>query len=234
MSPQVKTNTARLLLHAFAGENPATLPETDFVPKTVHLSRRELSLIIERLVMAAGGDQGVWPGARDYVLETLSQTDASALALLEEALIKLTGTDWPRPILTAQGLLDVQNAPAILVGNAIANAMLAHFIDAVGDPFVVTGLSDLRGLEGLSVRAAYHGFEIQITETQEAGTAEITARRAAVDPKADVVLLLQEGISVSGDQWWRLYRPSNFALSEETEVSRTHTGVSETLLHYAV
>ncbi|GAA1618422.1 hypothetical protein [Leucobacter chromiireducens] len=225
---------AASLLDAFPGTDPGTLPVTDHVPEQIRLSRRELALIFERLIMAAGCPSGAWPGARDYALETVSVLGPDALDVFEHALVRREGAAWP--LVTPEGAdtVDASGAPMILVGNTIANALLAYFADTPDGTFTVTGLSDVRGHEGLIVRAAYHGFALRFAPDQESGALAITATRTTADTASEVVTLLRGGVACSGAQWWRLYQPSNFALSEETELSRSHTGVSETLLHYAV
>ena len=234
MTQQNTTVAAPSLLDAFPGADPSTLPVTDHVPERVRLSRRELSLITERLLMAAGSGAGSWPGARDYVLETLSQLGPDAIDLLEQALVRRDRAPWPEVALTAPGELDAGGAAMILVGNPVAHALISFLGDSPDGVFTVTGLSDVRGFEGLTVRAAYHGFALTFDPDHGSGSLAIRAEVTTPDPDADVVKLLSTGLECSGAQWWRVYQPSNFALSEETEVSRSHTGVSETLLHYTV
>ncbi|SJN11603.1 hypothetical protein FM113_12445 [Leucobacter sp. 7(1)] len=234
MSQHSSTATAPALIGAFPGTDPTTLPVTDHVPELIRLTRREFSLITERLLMAAGCGAGAWPGARDYVLETLSQVGPGTIDLLEAALVNRDRAPWPRVALSQPAAMDADGAPLILVGNSIANALIAFLGDSPDSVFTVTGLSDVRGFEGLAVRATYHGFTLSFTPDHDLGQLKIRAARTTPDASADVVTLLRAGVECSGTQWWRVYQPSNFALSEETEVSRSHTGVSETLLHYSV
>ena len=223
------------LVHAFADMDPKTLPMTDFIPDSVVLMRREMSLITERLLMAAGCPQGSWPGARDYVLETVAVAGVEAFDVFEEALIARDAqTEWNRARLTNDDTLDCAGEPMILVGEITINAALAYFTDHSADEFLVTGLSTVDGHEGLQVRGRYHGFALTVQPNADEGTLRITAERCEADDQSDLVQLLKHGVTVSGSQWWRLYQPSNYALSVDTDQSRLHTGVSETFLHYTV
>lgn len=234
MIPATPT-TVRSLATAFPESDITTLPATDFIPETVQISRRELSLIIERLLMAAGSLPGMWQGDRDYVLETVAVAGSSAIEALEAALIEQADAErWPTATLLRPNELEFTGAAAILVGNTISNALLAHLALLPDTPFIVRGLSRLAGSDGLHVRASFHGFALEIERDAAAGQLTITASACAPNTGADPVQLLRDGLELSGAQWWRIYQPSNFALSQETEVSRAHTGVSETLLHYSV
>lgn len=229
------TINEKSLLSAFVNFDPETLPKTDYVPDRVTVSRRELSLIVERLLMALGCPQGVWPGARDFVLETVGEVGVDALTAFESALLEKSETqEWPSVKFEGDNELSASGAPLMLIGDSVANAMLAFFADHPRETFLVRGMSSTAGFEGLRVRAAFHGFALTIAPNSAAGTLLISASPIEKHAQADCVQTLKNGLSISGVQWWRLYQPSNFALSEETEISRLHTGVSETLLHYAV
>ncbi|MEV8336813.1 hypothetical protein [Leucobacter sp. NPDC077196] len=224
----------RSVLSAFANDDPETLPHTDHIPARIRMSRRELSLIVERLVMALDCPQGMWPGVRDFVLETIAVTGSAGLDELERAITaREPGRTWTGARVTDAGI-DVAGESLLLAGDVIVNALLAAAADDPTAPFIVSGLESIVGSAGLEVRARYHGYALTSEADHDAGTLRISIAPCEADRGADVVQLLRNGIDVSGEQWWRIYQPSNFALSIESELSRTHTGVSETLLHYSV
>ncbi|MBL3698864.1 hypothetical protein [Leucobacter luti] len=235
MTDQTIELTERSLLAAFVDRDPETLPVTDFVPDAVHVSRRELSLIVERLLMASGCPQGMWPGARDYVLETIAECGADGVGYLEDALLaRAAHAAWPRVRAVGADAIDCAGGPLILVGNTVVNALLAFFADSPAGEFHVRGLANAAGVAGLDARARFHGFSLSVVVDATAGSLAIRAAAVPRDLSSEPIQRLSRGVLLSGEQWWRIYQPSNFALSEETEVSRTHTGVSETQLHYAV
>lgn len=224
----------RSVLSAFAHDDPDTLPNTDHIPARIRMSRRELSLIVERLIMALDCPQGMWPGVRDFVLETIAVTGAAGVDEFERAIAaREPGRSWLSARLTPDGI-DAGGESLLLAGDVIVNALLASAADDPAKPFVVTGLASVIGYAGLEVRARYHGYALTSQADHDAGTLRVLIERCDADRDADVVQLLRDGVEVSGEQWWRIYQPSNFALSVESELSRTHTGVSETLLHYSV
>lgn len=224
---------AMSLLDARPGSDPATLPQLDELPTSVRLSRRELSLIVERLLMWSGCPKGTWPGARDYVLETIAVRGRAALRDFESALAADTSAEpWRPGVMETPDRLRFAGEPLLLRGNEVVNALIARLADEGSTMFSVVGLGATAGHEGLRVRAAYFGFDLHVHADDAAGSLDVVATPIARDPDSDLVRLLRRGVEVDGAQWWRLYQPSNFALSEENEVSRSHTGVSETLLHY--
>lgn len=223
------------LLSRFPGYSPETLPQTDYVPPTVTLSRRELSLIVERLLMAAGCPKGMWAGTRDFALEAIATLKAPALDSFEAAIEDRDPEQvWNPGKITSSSEMRFAGEPIMLVGEFIVDALLAHLADSPSAPFFVSGLGALDGYQGIAVRCRYFGIEPRFEIDELAGSIVISARPRSADPSSDLVQLLKHGVVVSGATWWRLYQPSNFALSEETELSRAHTGVSETLIHYSM
>jgi hypothetical protein len=189
------------------------------------LTLREIRLILERLVQAAGVPGGILASVRDCAVCSAA-LPVSGLAAIGRQIDLLRGTTI-RPLhaiddgdtqridcagqhawLVAEALLDIALSGLRLTGNGAVRAI------GVLEPQelrVVTGLGERHGLTALAEIAADGSALIRVV---------------AQPPPRPMLLdrIRQNGIPVAAPVWWALYHASLDALAPDSFESRRHAG----------
>ncbi|GAA1005123.1 hypothetical protein Aple_036200 [Acrocarpospora pleiomorpha] len=208
---------------------------------TITLSIRETRLVVERLLQADGLAPGAVPAVRDFVI--LAQAAGlPALEVLESGL-----SERDREL---HGALRTVRDPAA------KGTVLVAYCAGQSSYVVAPGLLDLalatpapvtvraRDVEAPELLAAMepqagaHG--VRLTVTCGGGSATITTERGSaprpdderlrrllpVTGSAPMARAVIEGMTVPSELWWRLFRSSARALSEESVTSLKHAGAT--------
>jgi len=191
---------------------------------TLILSVRELQLILERLVQAAGTPGGLLPSVRDCafysavlpgpglsgIAQQIEQLRASGVAPLAdvstdgELTIDCAGQHaW----MVAETLLDLAVERFRLTGRG---EVLALNLTEPPELRVVSGLAERFGLTAL-VEPKGNGVQVSLTT-------RAAAKRSAID------VVRHDGLSAAASSWWPLYQASHDALMPDSFESRRHAG----------
>lgn len=191
----------------------------------LRLTLREIRLIIERLVQAAGVAPGLLFAARDAAVVSAVlpvagfaglSTEIAALAASSAQPAKLSeGEDGvphvdvagQHPWLVAEALLDLAVERFRLTGHG---EVLARGAVSPREFGVITGLAEKHGLAATSTEAA-DGILLQIRP-----------RPAQASTLLDRVR--HQGFTVEAGLWWPLYHASHAALAPDSFESRRHAG----------
>ena len=192
--------------------------------QTLLLTLREIRLIFERLVQAAGTPHGMLPAARDAAVAAALATP-DGLARMPDWIAALRGSAC-RPVdvsevtggLTvdcrgqhafhcAETLLDIMVDAARTCGTGMATARNVTCADA---------------LAGIRVLAEKHGFAVDVSHVGDTVHLALLPRRSADITTLDLLRL--EGRAVPAALWWQLYDGSLEALAPDSFESRRHAG----------
>lgn len=192
--------------------------------RTLNLSLRELRLILERLVQAAGVPSGMLHAVRDCALYSaiLPGPGLAAMAAQLDALRH----SRPRPLTVSEA------GGAIRIDGHGQHAWYAAHtaLDLAIEAFRVTGEgavevrnvaepSELRVAAGL---AEAHGLSAALAENGDARRLIVSFRRDGDLKRIDQVRL--EGMPTAAALWWPLYSASLEALAPDSFESRRHAG----------
>jgi len=186
------------------------------------LSLREIRMVLERLVQAAGVPNGLLPSVRDAAVYA-AVLPVCGFERIENQIAHLKASA-PRPlVLDDQGTLPVIDGGgqhAWLVADAVLDVAIAQFrLTGQGD-VLVTGVAqaaELRAIEGLAERHAL----VASVEPEGAGV-RIAPRPVAAPTRLDHVR--RNGFVVAAATWWPLYHASHAALAPDSFESRRHAG----------
>jgi hypothetical protein len=200
----------------------------------VHVSMRECRVAAERLLYLLGAPGGA---VRTMALEVLraAARDPSALSQLLALVDSGSPVSWQFTESAADGevVIDLHVMPWVLAIGQL-RAVVARYSTR-------PDVARLRARNGsgpiyrdpLAIYAAGYGFDCVIdpaaaTPVSFGRTGGADTRASGPPPGTDAALakLTAEGIRMSREEWFALFRESSAALSVETVVSRRHAGAT--------
>ena len=194
------------------------------VPALMTVTLRELRLILERLVQAAGVPTGLLPSVRDCALYSAALPGPGFADMASR--IELLRQSRPAP------LYPVAETPTLVIDGAGQHAwyVAQTLLDLAIEGFLRTGRGDVLA------RNVVAPDELRVV----AGLAEAQGVRADAVPRGDGVILRvsprpareqtlldrirRHGLPVEPATWWRLYHASQAALAPDSFESRRHAG----------
>lgn len=191
----------------------------------LRLSLREIRLIIERLVQAAGVPPGLLFAARDAAvisavlpvagfanlsaeIATLAASTAKSVKLSEseDGVLQVDVADQ-HPWLVAEALLDLAVERFRLTGHG---ELLVHGAMSPRELGVVAGLAEKHGLAAVCSEAA--------------GGVLLGIRPHPAQAESLLDHIRRKGCTVEAGLWWPLYHASHAALAPDSFESRRHAG----------
>jgi hypothetical protein len=203
-----------------------TCPPTDV---TLRIMPREMRMMTERVFSLSGQPKGFFLMVQDVVMYS-QKLGLGGFALLEQRWESLKAADpalvW---IARDQGdklTLDAAGQHAWFVIPTVID-LLGELATRHGSGAVtVINVADAAELRVAADLAARNGLAASFTESAQP---TLTASPAAMsgDVSKDEPLLwdlLQNGVSIDADLWWRIYAIAQKALAPDSVVSRRHAG----------
>jgi hypothetical protein len=191
---------------------------------TLVLSLREMRLIVERLVQAAGTPTGLLPAVRDCAffsaalpgpgledfvgrVEALRASRPAPLRLLADEPALDVDCGGQHAWFAAEALLDIAVERFRLTGEG---CVIARNLGSADELRVASGLVERYGLRA-DVAPSEHGMRLTVRP-----------RAAGLRTLLDVVR--EGGVAVDPALWWPLYHASHDALAPDSFESRRHAG----------
>lgn len=191
----------------------------------MHLSVREVRMIVERILLSLGLPEGFVPAVRDCIL--YSQADGlGGLAMLKRDVERLRNAD-PAVMRATVGksgpVLDAAQQHAWMAAPSLLDLALTRFRTG-GD-----GVSAAENVFEAPELALLHGLAGRFGARIELSTADNRTNVRVIDDGlagADVVMarLLADGTPVPRALWEELYALSHDALTPDSIESRRHAG----------
>ncbi|HKU95402.1 MAG TPA: hypothetical protein VJR58_09005, partial [Vineibacter sp.] len=173
------------------------------------LSLREIRMVLERLVQAAGVPNGLLPSVRDAAVYA-AVLPVCGFEGIENQIAHLEAS-VPRPlVLDDQGTLlviDGGGQHAWLVADAVLDMAIAQFRLTGQGEVKVTGVAqvaELKVIEGLAER---HALAASVEPGSVGVRVRIAPRPAAAPTRLDDVR--RNGLVVAAATWWPLYHASH-------------------------
>lgn len=127
-------------------------------------------------------------------------------------------------------VLDGRGSPAPLLVPALVDELALALVEGRGRVTVrnvpgirmLTALTDYAAMRGVSFACAELGEDAAVLEVRAVDATPVGDAAAAAGPAMRRILL--EGYAMDAEQFWRLFRESNEALTPDSELSRRHAG----------
>ncbi|HEX2890578.1 hypothetical protein [Vineibacter terrae] len=191
---------------------------------SLRLSLREIRMVLERLVQAAGTPAVLLPAMRDAAMYSAIlpvcgfEGIEAQIAHLQEA------AQQPPSLQEGQAglLVEAAGRHAWLIADAVLDLAIAQFRLTGQGEVLATGVAqaaELRVIEGLAER---HGLSAQAVPDGTGMRVRVAPRPAAEPTRLD--RLRRDGLEVAAATWWPLYHASHAALAPDSFESRRHAG----------
>ncbi|TWT15741.1 hypothetical protein [Reyranella sp. CPCC 100927] len=188
------------------------------------LSLREIRMVLERLVQAAGVPDGLLPSVRDAAVYA-AILPVSGFDGIERQIAHLKAS-VPHPlVLDDQGTLPVIDGSgqhAWLVADAVLDVAIAQFRLTGQGEVKVTGVAQSAELRAIQGQAERHALAASVEFEGAGARVRIAPRPAATPTRLDHVR--RNGFVVAAATWWPLYHASHAALAPDSFESRRHAG----------
>jgi hypothetical protein len=196
---------------------------------TLQLMPREMRMMSERVFSLSGQPKGFFLMVQDVVMYS-QKLGLGGFALLEQRWASLKSADPARVSITSEAgdtlTLDAKGEPAWFIIPTVID-LLGELAARHGCGHVtVINAADAAELRVAADLAARSG----LAATFEDGappvlTATSFARKGKVAEDEPLLWdLLQNGVSLDADLWWRIYAIAQTALAPDSVVSRRHAG----------
>jgi hypothetical protein len=196
---------------------------------TLRIMPREMRMMTERVFSLSGQPKGFFLMVQDVVMYS-QKLGLGGFALLERRWAELKKADPSRVSIAAEAgdtlTLDAAGQPAWFI--------IPTVIDLLGElaarhgraTITVTNAADAAELRVAADLAARSGLRVAFSDN---GQPTLTATAAASTGKIDqdeplLWDLLQNGVAIDADLWWRIYAIAQTALAPDSVVSRRHAG----------
>jgi len=191
----------------------------------LRLSLREIRLIIERLVQAAGVAPGLLLTARDAAVVSAVLPVAGFPSFAAE--IAVLAASSARPAKLSEG---DDGTPQVNVAGQHPWLVAEALLDLAVERFRLNGRGEVLARGAVSPRefgvvaglAEKHGLAAICSETAGGVLLQVQPRPAQASSLLDRVR--QEGCIVEAGLWWPLYHASHAALAPDSFESRRHAG----------
>ncbi|WP_441523559.1 hypothetical protein [Bosea sp. TAB14] len=191
----------------------------------MRLTLREIRLIIERIVQAAGVAPGLLFAVRDAAVVS-AILPVAGFANLPAEIAALAASSVKPATLSAgeDGVLqiDVAGQHPWLVTEALLDLAVERFrLSGRGEVLVCGAVrpSEFGVVAGLAEK---HGFTAVCSEVAGGVLLEVRPRPARTESLLDHIR--RKGYAVAADLWWPLYHASHAALAPDSFESRRHAG----------
>lgn len=203
-----------------------TLTSTD---KMLRVMPREMRMMTERVFSLTGLPKGFFLMLQDVVMYS-QRLGLGGFALLEQRSPSLKGADPARVSITSENgeklTLDGDNQHAWFVIPTVID-LLGELAQRHGRAHIsVTNVIDAGELRVAAELAARNGLAAVFTGAPQAAlTATPTVASGRLEDDEPLLWdLLQNGLPIQADLWWRIYSLAQTALAPDSVVSRRHAG----------
>ena len=190
----------------------------------LRLSLREIRLIVERLVQAAGTPPGLLLSVRDAAVASAVLPIAGFGGLGAE-IARLVAVP-PRPLRisgdAATTVVDAGGQHAWFVAEAVLDIAIEFFRLHGSASVLVRNLANPSELGVVSALAEKHGLAATVAET--GGEIRLTVQQRAADAASLLDRVRRDGVIADPEIWWPLYHASHEALAPDSFESRRHAG----------
>lgn len=195
----------------------------------LRLMPREMRMMTERVFSLTGLPKGFFLMVQDVVMYS-QKLGLGGFALLEQRSPSLKGADPARVTIASENddrlTLDGGNQHAWFVIPAIID-LLGELVHRHGRARVtVTNVADPAELRVVATLAARNGLAVAFTNGPQATLSAAAAVTSGKLEDDEPLLwdLLQNGLPVEAELWWRVYGLAQKALAPDSVVSRRHAG----------
>lgn len=191
----------------------------------LRLTLREIRLILERLVQAAGVAPGLLFAARDAAVLSATLPVAGFANLPTEIAALAASTAKPAKLSEGQdGVLcvDLAGQHPWLVAEALLDLAVERFRLTGRGEVLVRGAVSPREFGVVAGLAEKHGLAATSSETAQGVLLQVQPRSAQATGLLDRIR--QEGCILEAGLWWPLYHASHEALAPDSFESRRHAG----------
>lgn len=191
----------------------------------LRLTLREIRLIVERLVQAAGVAPGLLFAARDAAVVS-AVLPVAGFAKLSAEIAALAASS-ARPTTSSEGedgalQVDIAGQHPWLVAEALLDLAVERFRLTGRGEVLVRNATSPRELGVVAGLAEKHGLAASCTETADSVLLQIRPRPAQAESLLDRIR--HRGFAVEAGLWWPLYHASHAALAPDSFESRRHAG----------
>jgi hypothetical protein len=191
---------------------------------TIRLTLREIRLILERLVQAAGTPAGLLPSVRDCAVYSVVMPGPGLAGIARQ--IELLRASRFAPLRMAGELPE----PTIDCAGQHAWPVAENLLDLAVEQFRLTGHGrviavnvaepcELRVVAGLAER-----FDLSAGVETASQTIVLEVAARPVSRRGILDTVRHQGIAVAASSWWPLYQASHDALMPDSYASRRHAG----------
>ncbi len=194
----------------------------------LRVSVRELTLVIERVLLLTGLLPGLVPAVRECVLRSQAMR-LGGLARLQRCVATLGRPD-PAAVIVRQDdgaalRIDAGGLHAWVVGPTLLDLAIARAHRHGGAAVLAEGVADPGELRVLEALAPRQGARVAVAADGPAATIRCTAcGLPALLPDDVLHAALQDGVMIDGALWWAMHHLSNQALAPDSAQSRRHAG----------
>ncbi|HZQ62533.1 MAG TPA: hypothetical protein VFC24_14350, partial [Casimicrobiaceae bacterium] len=196
---------------------------------TLQVAVREMRLIFERILLAAGVPEGLVPAVRECAVASAAVGLGGFEMLCEEH--ERIGAESKRALQLDQTgtttTLDAQGQHAWLVAPAALDIAVDIAAIAGAGHLELRNVRCARELGVMEGLAHRHGARATVTAGTDHATVSLTIHRPPQSLQTwDPVLhrAVHSGVAVDSDLWWELHRMSARALAPDSVASRRHAG----------
>lgn len=191
----------------------------------LRLTLREIRLIVERLVQAAGVAPGLLFAARDAAVVSAVLPVAGFANLSTEIAVLAASTAKPARLSEGEdGVLqvDVAGQHPWLVAEALLDLAVEQFRLSGRGEILARGAVSPREFGVIAGLAEKHGLAASCSATADGMLLQIRPRPAQAISLLDRIR--HQGCIVEAGLWWPLYHASHAALAPDSFESRRHAG----------
>jgi hypothetical protein len=186
----------------------------------MQLSVREVRMILERILLAAGLPQGLIPDVRDAVMYSHAMK-LGGLPLFRQRFVAARSIPLPHAMMEGDTLDGGGGHAWMLAPSVIDFAIASHRSD--GNGLAVRNVQDIAELKLLEGFAGRYGASAEVTlKDTNAAVVKVTGDNNAPDAVLDSALAI--ALPVPRSLWQDLYAFSHRALAKDSVVSRRHAG----------
>ncbi len=195
----------------------------------LRLMPREMRMMTERVFSLSGQPKGFFLMAQDVVMYS-HKLGLGGFALLEKRWADLKQADPARVTIAAEAgetlTLDAAGQPAWFIVPTVID-LLGELTARHGRANVaVTNAVDAAELRVAADLAARNGLSVIFKEGAQPILTAVPATVTGQVSQDEPLLwdLLQNGVAIDADLWWRIYAIAQTALAPDSVVSRRHAG----------
>jgi hypothetical protein len=191
----------------------------------MHLSVREVRMIVERILLSLRIPEGFVPAVRDCILYSQAE-GLGGLAMLKRDMDRLRNAN-PAAMSVSTGMsdavLDAAQQHAWIAAPSLLDLALASFRTVGNAVIVASNVHEMQELLVLRGTAGRFGARVELTAADGRMTLRVL-EDGLLDADTVMTRLLADGTPVPRPLWEDLYARSHDALTPDSIESRRHAG----------